>query len=199
MALFTTTDSLSSLINAGADAMTNLYYVKINAADPDDNSILDTGLIIRSSNFTPPVFTHPVHTVNYMTTSSDIPSTFITGDKSFTLSYRIDANYDIYKWMLRQQANTSAGNLAFAATDVPDYPGEGMTVTFYAMDEPLTEGQQVDPSLMSDTFKKLWKFKYCWIGHVSQPTYTYDNSNPLQVDVKINFWDFEDPMNLLLG
>lgn len=197
MALFTTSDSLSSLINAGADAMSNLYYIKINAADPDDDSVLDTSLTIRSSNFTPPAFTHPVHTVNYMTTSSDIPSTAITGEKSFTLSFRMDANYDLYKYLLRQQANTSIGNLAYAATDVPTYPGNGMMVTVYAMDKALIDQDQVNPEEMSENFVELWKFKYCWVGHVSQPTFSYENSNPIQIDAKINFWDFEDPMNLL--
>lgn len=198
MALFTTTEALTSLINAGADAMSNLFYIRFHADLPDSNKILDTGLTIRSGGFTPPSFTQPTHSVHYMTTSADLPSTAVEGSKQFDITFRTDANYDLYKWLKKQQSVTSIGNLAYASNDVPGYPGRGLMITVYAMDEPLTDTNQVDPDRMEDTFKKMWEFKYCWVAHISEPSYTYGSSDPITVTATFRFWDFTDPMNLLL-
>ena len=186
---------IDSLINAGADHQTNLYYIEINTnlTDSDDN--LKTALKVRNANFNFSGFTQPTYSVHYMTTSVNLPSATFSGEKSFTLQFRIDANYDTYKALLNQQARTSIGNLAFAAGDIPDYSEGGMDITVYALTEPLTDSPPVDPTEL-EGFKKLYHFKRCWISQLSPLSYNYNGSTALTVTATIRFQDMEDVQNL---
>lgn len=189
---------ISSLISAGSDAQVNLYYVEISSRLSDNDDFLKTGLKVRNKDFSFPGFTHGTYTVNYMTTSANFPSAQMTGTKEFTLNLRVDANWEVYNFLLQQQARTSAGTLAFATNSVPDATEGGMEISVYALDKVLEDADYLDPTDQSG-FTLMYKFKYCWIKSIAPISFSYDGSTPITAQATIAFFDVEDAQNLLLG
>ena len=187
---------IESLIEAGSDAQTNLFYIEISSNLTDSDELLKTGLKVRNRDFNFPGFTQGSYTVNYMTTSVNFPSAQITGTKELTFNIRIDANYEVYSFLLQQQARTSVGNLAFATNNVPEVLEGGMEITVYALDKALTDAEYLDPSDTSG-FTLMYKFKYCWIKNIQPLSFNYDGSSPLVAQVTVGFFDLEDAQNLL--
>ena len=86
---------LTSLINTGADAMTNLYCVTFTDSSASD--ALRQGMTIRLKNFTPPTFTRLSAPVHYQTAFHDQPLAGYSGNRQFQLVFRLDEYYDVYK------------------------------------------------------------------------------------------------------
>lgn len=190
---------ISTLINAGADAMRNLYYVEFTGSEIDNNEVVKTGLTVRNKDFSFSGLTHDVDTQTFMTVSIDLPKASISGTKEITLNFRVDANWKVYQYLLTQQAKTMVGNLGFAANDVPDPTKGGFDVNVYALDETINKSEQLDPSEQEKHFTKMYTFKYCWIKSLNGLQFNYNSPTPQTVTAQIGFWDFEDPQNLLEG
>lgn len=189
---------LSSLVSAGPDAMTNLFYVELSSNTLNNNELLKTGLRVRNRDFNFTELTHATQTVNYMTVSLDIPSASLEGSKTFSLTFRVDANYDVYKYLLKQMARTSAPNLGYASNDVPDEAGEGgLTIRVYAIDKPLTSSNHVDPE--GDNFTLMYEFTHCWIENLAGLNYSYNSPDAETVTVTFGFWEYKNPQSLLLN
>jgi len=192
---------ISDLIQVGADAMTNLYFIEFSGSLMNHDENLKIGLRVRSKDFTPPTFTYSAskNTVHYMTTSVDLPLSVVSGDKSLTFNFRVDSNYRLYEFLLRQQAMTSNANLGFANTDVHDSSNGGFKVDVYAFDRSKSSDIEAycDPS-DTEAYTKLYSFDYCWIKSISGLNFSYDNTEPESVTVNVGFFTYDDPMNLLL-
>lgn len=203
MSLGSTTNTfLADLIKAGADAMSNLYYVEFSGTFLDSNEEVKVGLKVRNKDFTTPVFSQSQkNSVHYMTANLDWPMAVVSGDKSLSLNIRLDEDYKIYEFLLRQQAVTSIPNLAFATNHVPDSNNGGFRIDVYAFDRSKSE----DPEAPSDPFAdptgytKLYSFEYCWIKQISGLNYSYDSPTALTLTAEIGFFQYDDPMNLLVG
>lgn len=188
---------INTLISAGADAMKNLYYIEFTGSLIDNDENTKVGLTVRNRDFSFPGLTHGTDTQSFMTVSVDFPKAEITGDKTLTLNFRVDSNWDAYKYLLKQQAVTSVANLGFAANDVPKAENGGVTINVYALDDPITDKNQLDPDAQKTNFKKMYEFKYCWVKSLTGLTFSYNNATPQTVSASIGFWDFKDPQNLL--
>lgn len=193
---FSSSSVISSLIENSHDGMNNLFYIEFIDDYTSDDSDLSNSIKIRTNNFTPPNFTQGNYTVNYMTVDMQYPSATFSGSKTLSFTMRIDREYEIYKYLLGQQAKTSAANLGFATNEIPDPSAGGLTIKVYTLTQPLTDGNQVNPDNL-DEFTLIYTFKYCWIQSVQLSGYSYSGSNPVTATVTIGFMDFEDPQNLL--
>ena len=188
-----TNQYITSLIETGADAMKNLYYLEFQGGILED---ISQSLKVRVSDFKPPTASQSTHSVQFMTVSMDLPSADISIDKSLSFSFRLDDNYNIYKYLLAQQATTLNGNKGFATNQVPDNSdsGNGFTIKAYIFDRTL--GNDMDDEAC---YRNMYTFRYCWISGISGLQYSYDSNNPITLSVSVKFLDFDDPMNTLLS
>lgn len=205
-----TNNYISSLIGAGADAMTNLFYVEFSGGLVDKDSTLKTATTIRTSDIKLPTATHTTNTVNYMTTSLDVPIAGMSLDKKIDITLRLDSDYEIYKYLLAQQRLTSVPNLGFAATEAPDESTvtdatkkeNGLTISVYAPPGKISEEfQAIDVTGNNRTtngWQKMYEYKNCWLSSITPPTYSYSNASSLSVTASFYFYDYTDPQNNLL-
>ena len=190
---------LSDLINVGADAMNNLYYLEFSGTLLNADEELKLGMKVRNKDFTPPTFTQVgPNTVNFMTTSLDWPLAAISGDKKLSLTFRLDEHYAIYEYLLKQKSVTGNANLAFANNEVPDSENGGFKIDVYAFDRSLaSETEDIANPESIECYRKMYTFEYCWVMDISGLDYSYNNQAALTVKVDIGFFQFDDPMNLL--
>ncbi len=196
-----TNTHLQDLIGVGSDAMSNLYYLEFSGSFLDGDTDLKVGMRVRTKDFAPPTFSqNQKNTVHYMTVSEDLPVPAVSGEKSLSLNIRLDENYEVYSFLLRQQAVTSIANLGYAGTDVPDSENGGFRIDVYAFDRGANSDLEAtsNPDDLSG-YKKLYNFEYCWVKSISGLNYTYDSPSPITLTVNIGFFAYDDPMNLLLG
>lgn len=186
---------LKSLIDTGSDAMRNLYLVEFFGKSIED--IAEEVLKVRNQDFTPPSFTQTTATKSYLTVDVDVPVAEITGEKAFSLTFRLDSNYSVYKYLLEQQAATLSGNEGWAINEVPDSDTSyGFSVRVRAFDRSI-KGAAADPNNYEE-YSVLYEFRHCWIKSLTGFSYTYNSNTPLTIKADIGFMDYDDPMNLLL-
>ena len=79
------TTYVQALIDAGADAQTNLFYLQFisNTEKGFISSDLSTMYTVRATQLTLPTFTHSSKENNFFTTSMTVPVAEITGDNQF--------------------------------------------------------------------------------------------------------------------
>ncbi len=204
MKIDATNGYIKSLIDAGSDAMKNLYLVEFRGGGitPISNS-----LMIRNSDFQPPTFTQGKEKKSFLTVDVDMPTASIEGDKSFSLTFRLDSNYKLYNFLMEQQSATMSGSEGWAINSVPDDidSGYGLTITVKAYDGTLkngtgtvSTGNEAGGPNDDANYKKIYEFRYCWIKSIDPISYSYDSNSPLSVKASISFMDYDDPMSLLM-
>lgn len=197
MALSLSTNNvISSLVQNSNDAMSNLFYIEFIDSYTSKDSHLANSLKLRTNSFTAPAMSQGTYEVNYMTSNMTYPSATVQGSKQLSFTMRVDRNYDLYKYLLSQQAKTSAANLAFATNSIPDPSADGLTIKVYGFDRPLTDAEMLDPD-NTDGFSLMYTFRYCWISQIQLSAYNYSGSSPVTATVTVNFMDYDDPQNLL--
>lgn len=217
------TTYVQALIDAGADAQTNLFYLQFisNTEKGFISSDLSTMYTVRATQLTLPTFTHSSKENNFFTTSMTVPVAEITGDKQFSITFRIDSNYRLYQELLRQQAVTSIPNLAYAATELSEEydaimsngadSNYGFKVRIYGLNHGVSNAKYETPLEGSGGFKPgpggnssvggyqlLYEFRYCWIEKLSPLKFDFNTADKQTIQCDINFMDFSDPQNLLL-
>jgi len=216
------TTYVQALIDAGADAQTNLFYLQFlsNTEHGFIDSELSTMYTVRATQLTLPTFTHTSKENSFFTTSMKVPVAEITGDKQFSITFRIDSNYRLYQELLKQQAVTSIPNLAYAATELSEEHeaivenGEvknlGFKVRIYALNHGVNNTKYETPLEGSGSFmpgpsgsssvsgyQLLYEFRYCWIEKLSPLKFDFNTADKQTIQCDINFMDFSDPQNLL--
>jgi len=190
-----TTSYLSTLINAGADAMTNLFYLEFAANGLDDST--KVALTIRNQDFTGPEFSQEVNTINFMTVSLDVPKSSMTRVHEISFTFRLDEQYQIYRWLMERQSITSMPSLGFAGTVVPD----DFNIFVYALNGPAMAPVQETPSpsgttmIPSEYSKLMYKLGHCWVKKIDPLTYKYGTDTPLQIKTTIGFMDYITPQD----
>lgn len=184
-------DYISTLINAGADAMTNMYEVKFtlppNLRDVADGDV--QSLTIRTDGFTPPTPAQAKYPVHWKTVSIDRPSSKINLSRAFPITFRVDAYYRLYKLLLAWHAMTSNPSTGFAS----NYIGTGNTgiVEVKALDKAMTADIDGADGIAESTVG--WKYYDVWIESITPPTYSTSSTDPSRVTVNFVFGKFEDP------
>lgn len=205
---------LQSLINAGADLMSNLYSVEFDIPEAlisgINNNELKSNLSVRVKDFTGPSFTMGTHSVSFGTMSLDIPSPSMDGSKSISLRFRLDENFQVYKVLKALQLKTS--NLTEAYTMIPGETGyeleknKTFKINVYALNQasvPTTaypNPQQVDNGILVNTPGRtlLYTLDYCWVKRISGINLTYDNAEPIEITADIAYYKVSrDPMKAL--
>ena len=189
-----TSSYLSTLIGAGEDAHQNLYYVRFIGSSDFENADMSNVLKVRADDISLPTPSHGTDSISYMTVSMDKPNANYDIDKSISISFRVDDNYEVYKFLLDRQAKTSKANLGYAG-DYVQGSDNYFYIAVYAMTKPVTTEAQEDPTTAANSagFKVLYRFKHCWIPSINGLSFSYSGSNVQKVTAKIFFWDYTEP------
>lgn len=189
-------NNLSALINAGADAMTNLYYVQFTGGVFDT---LQSAATVRASKITLPTFTQGTSERGFMTVKVNMPSPSYTGEKQFSVTFRVDSNYKLYNELLKQQSKVYAPSLGYAANEISSedffttkvfVPNKGVNSSLSGLESPE------DNTFLgsdNDNYTEAYVFNNCWITSISGLSFSYEDSGVQNVDVTIKFLSFEDP------
>jgi hypothetical protein len=141
-------NQVRALIGLGADAMDNMFDIMIDP--PQGLTTLEnigagrpgalgaaaySGTItLRADGFEPPAFNPKLYKIGYKAVTIERPSTKIEGDRQFKITFRLDANYQAYRFLsawksIVMQASTGyvtnalwAGGL-YPGTDAGDTSG----------------------------------------------------------------------------
>ena len=184
MALTNPTSSyVTELINAGPDALSNLYYLEFEGGVLGD---VTNKLKVRATDFTPPAFNQPTDTKNYMSVSVDLPKPEIQGDKKLSFTFRVDEYFQVYKALIEQKKKTSVTNFGYVNPNV-HLSENNFTVKVY-----IYKGQKEGLN-HDDEFKPIYIFENCWIREINGLTFSYDSATPLTVKVEVSFQKFTDP------
>lgn len=210
------TTYIQALIDAGADAQTNLFYLQFlsNTENGFIDSTLSTMYTVRASQLTLPSFTHTSKENNFFTTSMKVPVAEITGDKQLSITFRVDSNYKLYKELLKQQSVTSIPNFAYAATELSEEQGAltqngqdynfGFKLRIYTLPHGVSNQVYEAPLageggfIPGTGYRMIYEFRYCWIEKISPLKFDFNTADKQTVQCDINFMDFSDPQNLLL-
>ena len=185
---------MSELIGAGADAMSNMYEVAFTfprtvASTP----ITDiTKLRIRADGFTPPSDSQQTYEVHWKTVSLTRPAAKIVMDRQFSITFRVDANWDLYKSLLKWKAKTSIGSVGYASQQLPD----GGVVEVKALGGAINALSEVasssgdTPSIATSSV--FWKYEDVWIESITNPDFSTENGEPAKVTAVFRFSKFTD-------
>ena len=189
-----TSSYLSTLIGAGEDAHQNLYYVRFLGSSDFENADMSNVLKVRADDISLPTPSHGTDSISYMTVSMDKPNANYDIDKSISISFRVDDNYEVYKFLLDRQAKTSKANLGYAG-DYVQGSDNYFYIAVYAMTKPVTTEAQEDPTTAANSagFKVLYRFRHCWIPSINGLSVSYSGANVQKVTAKIFFWDYIEP------
>lgn len=212
LAINNTSYYVSSLLSAGADAMKNMYYIEFGGSSSVLESALGSqynALTIRSTDFTPPTVSQTTKSISYLTTSIDVPTAGMNLDRSFSISFRLDANYNVYKTLKFFQELTSKPTLGFAGTALPSEIDQELTVTVYSLSNVIVSDSQLvmdsnrdayfnNDALNGNNKKLLYSFHQCWVDKVSiDGTYSYGSANQMTVTASFQFGEMKTPTTTL--
>lgn len=174
---------LETLVGASSDAHSNLWEANFTGGKL---TAVNEVLKVRCNKFTPPATSQEGYDVKYITATIKRPRTKVNVTRNFTLEFRVDANYTVYKALLEQQKTTFLPTSSFASSDIYalSQTGSLFDVTINMIDEGL-----VDTKPTSET---MYKFRNCWISGIDAISFSSDSSDPIKVSITINFLQMDD-------
>jgi hypothetical protein len=194
-----TNSHISTLIGAGADAMSNMFEVTFSP--PGSPAGIDDDMRIRVKSFTPPAPTHATYDVHWKTVSRKMPAAKIELDREVEFEIRIDAYYAVYKRLLQWQALTAIPAHGYASNSVPT----GGSITVSALSTPIvgadSAGAEDNNGLVQTARQNgmQWVFEDAWITNITPPAYNADESSPVSVTVKFAYGKYKDPQTSVVG
>ena len=185
MPLTSNNNYLIDLLSAGADALSNLYVLTFRGNFLDE---VATDLQVRCDGFQQPASTTGSYQIRYLTSFIDKPVTKVNLTRSFSCTFRVDANLNVFKAILNQQGITFNPSKSFTATDIQTLKENDrlFDVTVEVVDEGVTTE--------TITTHPIFSFSHCWISSITPISYNYDNSQPTTVTMTINFLVMNDLM-----
>lgn len=183
-------NAIQALVNMGADAQKNMFDTWIKFPWDEEETIVST----RAEGFNIPKAETATDDRKYHGSSMKTPTSEITFERTFTLTFRLDASYALYQQFVSWHETTgdpvnggvsnwmnATGTVkvkqlsgTYAATGVGDYiDGTDYTIT-------------------GDN-NALWTFYDVWVGGVGQPSFSNDSSGHITYEVTFYFADTDYP------
>lgn len=190
MPLTNSNNYLQSLISAGADALNNLYIVSFDGGHLTE---VDNALKVRCTGFTAPAITHDSYTVRFVNAFIDRPTAKVNVTRNFTLTFRVDANFEAYKALLEQEKVTFNPTQSFTATDINTLK-ENNRLFNVTVDV-------VNQGINSETIETttLYRFRNCWITNIPSINYSTETAAAATITVSISFLEMEDLQSGISG
>lgn len=167
-------NALTTLIDTGADAPSNLYLMSFDTG----NQSLSNKLTVRVGNFTIPSIALNTVELPYMNDvyHKPVPSSNINKIGSFSL--RVDQYFECYNILREKVAIDVNGDWLPDEDDLEDFIIDNITLNSLK-----------DTDL--NTPIKTWSFKDCFILEVGSFTYDYKTSDPISTTIKFTWGNLE--------
>lgn len=189
---------ISELLGAGADAMTNMYEVGFEVPVNASTGMTTDEVIklrIRTDGFTPPTDSHQTYEVHWKTVSIPRPATKIVMDRQFAITFRVDANWDLYKTLLKWKALTSIGSVGYATQELKEASLGKVTIKALkaAIEDASDVYSETSASALAMTDANiLWKYYDVWVESITNPDFSTEGSDPVKVTATFRFGRFDD-------
>lgn len=199
---------VKDLISLGADAMSNMFDVSISlpsdvsAASNGGIADVPTALRLRVKGFKVPTLNIDNYTVTYKTVEINRPKSKITGDRSFDLTFRVDANYGVYMALKKWESLISNPATGWAGSNITDLTG-AVTVSANTAASEATFGYQqgVNYGSFLDGASSVasWTFDNVWCYKVEEFEFNMEDSTPLEVTASFYFGNMTNPWTAAEG
>lgn len=188
---------ITELLGAGADAMTNMYEVIFNMPTGTAVSVDATQtakLRIRADAFNPPADSQQTYEVHWKTVALTRPASKIIMDRVFTITFRVDANYDLYRTLLKWKGLTSAGSVGYASQDMSALGSVTVSALASTINNPKMVAAKTSeaPDTKGAGNVILWKYHDVWIETITNPEFSTESAEPAKVTATFRFGSFED-------
>jgi len=218
---------ISALHGIGADAMDNLYDIiitppaRMERIDTRREENIETQLRLRCEGFEPPKFTQKKYEVRYKTVGINRPAAAIEGSREFSLTFRLDAYYQVYTTLLDWRSVLFEPTSGYASPALPsslsseapdNHFGAIQVYTFILpphrndasfTEMGLTEGSLTDiPGVQSSQVAtadvntkavSAWEFKQVWISDLTEPSFVTGGGNFQKVTATFQFGEYRAP------
>lgn len=191
-------NALTALIEAGADAQSNMYDVELEFAD--------WNATVRAEGFEIPVIEAPTYTNKYHGVGYDRVKTEQTFERKFSMTFRMDAKYGLYQAftsLLGWHVDPNTGGVANANIDKVG------TVTVKTINTAMVAAGNSDGSsysaagvesydnsartgIKTDNIME-WKFHGCFVTKVDMPKFKTDGADNITFAVDFHFGKVEYP------
>lgn len=179
MSLVTT--ALQSLINEGNDAQGKLYEAVFSGGVLGSDT---SNMTIRCSGFTPVFPTQSTYAVNFVTAKIERPTTKVDLTRNFSLTFRSDDNWYLYKQLLLQHSLTMNASKSYVNTSLD-------LIEDYLFNVNVNRIVTLSNS-SSSKVDRLFNFRKCWISEITSPDFSTSDASPVTINCKINFLEMED-------
>lgn len=191
-------NALTALIEAGADAQTNMYDVELEFAD--------WNATVRAEGFEIPEIEAPTYTNKYHGVGYDRVKTEQTFERKFSITFRMDAKYGLYQAftsLLSWHVDPNTGGVANANIDKVG------TVTVRTIGSAIVAAGNSDGQAYSAAGVEqynsdsktgikadkevVWKFKGAFVTKVGMPKFKTDGADNITFTVEFHFGNVEYP------
>lgn len=201
---------ITSLLNTGMDAFTNLWDVQITFPTNviTDSSIIANNFSVRAVSFNPPELTISTTNVDYKGVQLTRLTPKIQGERTFTLEFRMDSTYDLYQYLLKWkhiwvdpsgEGNIRPGGLAdFLGTTTGSVAGDGakygtIKLQSYSSETSLDGYSAPNTVGSASNLGALWQFYDVICTKVGSPTYQRANSDFVTISSEFIFGRIIEP------
>lgn len=192
-------NNLVTLINEGNDFYSNLFIAEFTGGVFDDS--VAQKMSVRCKGFQPPDIETGTYPVRYVNEFIELPKPDITFNRSFSVDFRVDVSYEVYKALQNQKAtliNLKNGK-TLAKNTFTDTDEALFTTRIYALkNSSLSESDGFD--YLKDSWIKpdgtdkkilMYEYKKCWIEDIT-PLEFSGSADPQTVKATINFMEYND-------
>jgi hypothetical protein len=193
---------VQALFDSGADAFDNMYDVYITP--PGYGSSTDTPklMTVRADGFTVPPASTSTYKKAYHGNEIDAPAPKQTFERKFTLTFRMDAAYNIHDFFLQWQSavvNPNTGGVANIAPFIGKVEVRALNTGFIASGETnsilsyTNDHTQTNSGGIKDENTRVWVFDQCWVSNVGQPAYKTSGGAAMTFTVDFFFGECHYP------
>jgi hypothetical protein len=178
---------VSALVDAGADAMDNMYDVSIVFPWDSNNVVVTT----RAEGFEPPAVEVGTYEVQYHGEKISLPDTEAKFDRSFKITFRLDASYNLWgkfkTWLAAVKDCVSGGGA--------NWPGVLGSVSCTALAGAYIAtgmpgiGSSGDGTVTSASNKANWSYNNVYVTKVGEPSFKTEGGKSMSYDVEFKFFD----------
>ena len=187
-----------TLLNNSSTAMSNLFAVNFYVSNSFGNDYINTLPFRLSGTVTLPQVSRAVVDFNYKDTNFKKVAPGFSIDKSIQFQFRVDDNYELYKFLLENLyeesgllgSKDSTSNekvlpyFDFELNLLGGIKGQNDLASLLAtIDSTLLDGESTTNS------DNIWKIRFndCRLNTLSAITFSYDSSNPITVNATFIF------------
>lgn len=187
-----TSNIISTLIGTGPDASSNLFEVQFTFKKINDSGSDIASLVYRTTSFQSPQKVNTTVNVEYLNMSFPILSSGVDINRTLNLNVRLDANYDLVKFLnsrlcIDENGNftkddTKACTIVVNALKMPDN-----NYTWVRQNVTVNGWETANISRTSGAnmpIEHTWKFANCYLVECPSLSYDYNSSNPLTQQIK---------------